>query len=143
MMEKFERLALSMLGIPVDDTYNKFLVTIKDNTLNEKLNEFCKFAVDKGFYSENLLMLFDKGISKQERITYWESNRIAHVCFYKRLKQHSSTDNIDEIFLKVFQKGKGKGKGKPMSLKLGGNEGNKDKRAEEFEQKLDECLPKF
>ncbi|MBO7567815.1 MAG: hypothetical protein J6T60_12065 [Bacteroidales bacterium] len=141
-MEDYNKLALSMLGFDVDDN-NKYIVTIKDNTLSEKLNEFCKFAVDKGYYTGNLLMLFNEGLPKDKKITYQESNRIAHVCFYKRLKQYSITENIDEIFTNVFEKGKGKGKGKPMLLNLGGNEGNKDKRAEEFEHKLDECLPKL
>jgi hypothetical protein len=120
---------------------NKLLVTIKDHTSFEKMSELLQFVIDKGYYTANLQKLFDNGLLKDEKITYFETNKIAHISFFKRIKQYSSNDNIEEIFQKAFVKGKGKGMGNSISLKLGGNEGNKDKRAEQLEKKLDEYLP--
>ncbi len=120
---------------------NKLLVTISDKTYTDNIGELIKFVVDKGYYSENLYNLFENGLSKEEKVTYFETNKIAHVLFFKRIKQYSSNSNIEEIFQKAFVKVKGKGKGNSVSLKLGGNEGNKDMRAEQLEKKLDELLP--
>jgi hypothetical protein len=120
---------------------NKLLITIQDHTNFEKISELIKFVVDKGYYSENLYNLFENGLPEEEKVTYFETNKIAHVLFFKRIKQYSSNSNIEEIFQNAFVKGKGKGKGNSISLKFGGNEGNKDKRAEQLEKKLNECLP--
>ena len=125
----------------VNITSNKLLITIQDQTYSENIYELLKFVIDKGYYSANLYSLFDKGLPEEEKITYFETNKIAHISFFKRIKHYSSNSNIEEIFQNAFVKGKGKGKGNSISLKFGGNEGNKDKRAEQLEKKLNECLP--
>lgn len=125
----------------VETLSNKLLVTIQDQTYSEKIGELLQFVIDKGYYTANIIKLFDNGLPEEEKVTYFETNKIAHASFFKRIKQYSSNDNIEEIFRKAFVKGKGKGKGDSISLKMGGNEGNKDKRAEQLEKKLDELLP--
>lgn len=124
-----------------DKTSALLTVSLKDKTFIEKIISFCKFAAEKGYYSENLPLLFAEGICPNEKISYNESNRISHVCFYKRIKQYSNTDNLEDIFYTLFIKTKGKSKGNTISLKLGGNEGNEDKRTKDFKSELDRLLP--
>ncbi|MBP5501537.1 MAG: hypothetical protein J6Y24_01975 [Bacteroidales bacterium] len=125
----------------IETVNKKLLVTIQDNTYSEKIGELLQFVIDKGYYSEYLYNLFVNGLPEEEKVIYFETNKIAHVLFFKRIKQYASNSNIEEIFQKAFVKVKGKGKDNSISLKLGGTEGNKDSRAEQLEKKLNECLP--
>lgn len=124
-----------------DKTAALLTISLKDKTYSEKIISFCKFAAEKGYYSENLPQLFTEGLCTDAQISYNESNRISHVYFYQRIKQYSDTDNLEDIFKRLFIKTKGKSKGNTISLKLGGNEGNKDKRTKDFKSELDSLLP--
>lgn len=67
---------------------NKLLVTIKDHTSFEKMSELLQFVIDKGYYTANLFNLFDKGLPEDKKVTYFETNKIAHISFFKRIKQY-------------------------------------------------------
>ncbi len=124
-----------------DKTAELLTVSLKDKTYINPINTFCKFAVEKGYYSANFPKLFAEGICPDEKISYNESNRISHVYFYNRIKQYSDTDNLEDIFKTLFIKTKGKSKNQNISLKLGGNEGNEDNRTKDFKNELDRLLP--
>ncbi|MBQ3658446.1 MAG: hypothetical protein II956_16640 [Bacteroidales bacterium] len=126
------------------DKMTKLLsVTVNDKSKLEPILEFCQFAVEKGYYSDNLPLLFTECLNMTDKILYNESNRIAHFYFFKRIKQYSNTDNLENIFTTLFIKTKGKSKGNTISLKLGGNEGNEDKRTKDFKSELDRLLPEI